>query len=114
MSEYDRERYAWYKQHGICVDCGTNEAYKGHTRCLECRFKGTQKRRSIKPETVKRMQSIKDNTSENYEHTAKNTAYVSNVASPQTTDMYFAQSILRQGERKPRTGAESKVSFRFT
>lgn len=37
------ERYEWYKSHGICVDCGANEAYRGHTQCLECRFKGIEK-----------------------------------------------------------------------
>ena len=31
--------YYWYKNHGICTDCHENDAYKGHTRCLDCRLK---------------------------------------------------------------------------
>lgn len=38
MAECDKERYAWYKEHGICVRCGQEKADKGHTRCLQCRF----------------------------------------------------------------------------
>lgn len=37
------ERYEWYKSHGICVDCGANDAAKGHTRCLECMSKELEK-----------------------------------------------------------------------
>lgn len=32
----NRERYAWLKEHGICVDCGHENAAKGKTRCLVC------------------------------------------------------------------------------
>ena len=32
----NRERYAWLKEHGICVDCGHENAAKGKSRCLVC------------------------------------------------------------------------------
>ena len=38
MSQADKERYQWYKSHGICVRCGKEKADKGRTRCLQCRF----------------------------------------------------------------------------
>lgn len=42
-----KERYYWYKSHGICTQCGQNDADEGHTLCLECRMaqreKGKQK-----------------------------------------------------------------------
>lgn len=41
--EYSKERYEFYKSHGICVECGREPAYKGHTRCLECRFKSVER-----------------------------------------------------------------------
>ena len=31
--------YWWYKNHGICTDCHSDNAYKGHTRCFDCRLK---------------------------------------------------------------------------
>lgn len=37
-SEYNKARYEWYKAHKICTKCGVNEACKGRTLCLECRF----------------------------------------------------------------------------
>ena len=33
---YNNERYAWLKQHGICVVCAMEEAAKGKTKCLVC------------------------------------------------------------------------------
>lgn len=38
-----KERYDFYKQHGICVACGREEAPKGKTRCLLCRSKDAEK-----------------------------------------------------------------------
>lgn len=46
---YNKERYTWYKEHRICVQCGANEAAKKHTRCLECMSKDVEK--SIKYQT---------------------------------------------------------------
>lgn len=33
---YERERYAWYKEHGICVRCGQEKAKENHTVCWSC------------------------------------------------------------------------------
>ena len=35
-SSYIR-RYHWYKDHGICVQCGQRDAEKGKTLCPECK-----------------------------------------------------------------------------
>ena len=35
--KYKKERYDWLKEHGICVRCGCEPAYKGMTRCIYCR-----------------------------------------------------------------------------
>ena len=37
FAAYQRERYYWLKEHGICVECGQEPAYKGLTRCICCR-----------------------------------------------------------------------------
>lgn len=34
--QQEKERYQWYKAHGICVTCGRNEAFNGRVRCPEC------------------------------------------------------------------------------
>ena len=34
--EYERERYEWYKSHGICVRCLTEKAKEGHVVCWRC------------------------------------------------------------------------------
>ena len=34
--ESARERYYWYKSHGICPMCGQEDAAKGKTYCLNC------------------------------------------------------------------------------
>ena len=31
-----KERYEWYKAHGICVKCGQRSAERGRLLCLEC------------------------------------------------------------------------------
>ena len=33
----NHEEYLWYKDHGICVNCKTNKAVRGQTRCPDCR-----------------------------------------------------------------------------
>ena len=33
------ENYYWYKSHGICVNCGHDNAYAGHILCLACMMK---------------------------------------------------------------------------
>lgn len=39
---YSKETYHWKKDHGVCVDCGCNEAVGG-TRCPECAAKKSEK-----------------------------------------------------------------------
>ena len=39
-----RERYYWYKEHGICVSCGQEEAAPGKVRCEECAAKEATRR----------------------------------------------------------------------
>lgn len=34
-----RERYYWYKEHGICVRCGQEDAAPGKVKCEECAAK---------------------------------------------------------------------------
>lgn len=33
---YDKTRYQWLKEHGICVQCGQRDAFQGYVRCPEC------------------------------------------------------------------------------
>ncbi|MBS7209337.1 MAG: hypothetical protein KH034_02795 [Lachnospiraceae bacterium] len=33
---YDKSRYQWLKEHGICVQCGQRDAFPGYVRCPEC------------------------------------------------------------------------------
>lgn len=51
MTKY-QELYAWYKQIGICPQCGTNKAAPNRVRCEECLAKQAEslnKRREISP-----------------------------------------------------------------
>ena len=34
--EYERERYYWLKDHGICVSCCVENAAKGKVLCSKC------------------------------------------------------------------------------
>lgn len=48
----NQELYAWYKQMGICSQCGTNKAAPNRVRCEECLAKNAEsadKHRKIKP-----------------------------------------------------------------
>lgn len=38
------ERYYWYKDHGICVNCGKQPAFYNHTLCPKCMEKATIER----------------------------------------------------------------------
>lgn len=35
--EHKRARYRWYKEHGICPNCGQNEAAPGTVICASCK-----------------------------------------------------------------------------
>lgn len=35
-SRRNRERYEWYKAHGICVKCGRRDAFNGRVECEYC------------------------------------------------------------------------------
>lgn len=37
--------YYYYKEHGICVMCGSSDAMEGHTRCPECSYKEAERQR---------------------------------------------------------------------
>lgn len=39
---YNKERYDTYKQHGICVLCGCEDAAKGRSMCLLCLMKRSE------------------------------------------------------------------------
>lgn len=41
---YGRERYAFYKTHGICVRCGQADAEPGRIYCTACRLYHNQLR----------------------------------------------------------------------
>lgn len=48
----NQELYAWYKQMGICPQCGTNKAAPNRVRCEECLAKNAEsadKHRKIRP-----------------------------------------------------------------
>lgn len=53
----NQELYAWYKQMGICPQCGTNKAALNRVRCEECLAKNAEsedKHRKIKPITSRK------------------------------------------------------------
>ena len=37
--DYAKERYKWLKAHGVCVECGQQDAAPGRARCLVCNDK---------------------------------------------------------------------------
>lgn len=56
MTKY-QELYAWYKQAGICPQCGTNKAAPNRVRCEECLAKNAEsadKHRKISPASSKK------------------------------------------------------------
>ena len=44
MAIYQRERYQWLREHGICVSCGVEKAEIGFVRCAKCREKYKKKK----------------------------------------------------------------------
>ena len=36
MRQYKKERYEYLKRLGICVECGSEDAWNGRTKCLQC------------------------------------------------------------------------------
>ena len=44
--EKERERYAWYKSHGICVKCKKEDAEPPYTMCLVCRGDEAERNRA--------------------------------------------------------------------
>lgn len=41
-----KKDYAWYKSHGVCVQCHTNNAAKGHVLCPDCLYKSRERYRA--------------------------------------------------------------------
>lgn len=55
--QYFRDSYAWYKSHGICVECHSERAEPNKARCFECLEKGrlrVEKHRKQNPELAVR------------------------------------------------------------
>lgn len=40
-------RYEWLKEHGICVQCGQNDAFNGRVRCADCLHKNNESQLAI-------------------------------------------------------------------
>ena len=36
MRQYKKERYEYLKRLGVCVECGSEDAWDGRTKCLQC------------------------------------------------------------------------------
>ena len=47
---YSKERYHWYKAHGICVNCGQTWAEPGRVMCAECARKNAASQRKHDPD----------------------------------------------------------------
>lgn len=109
--EYSKERYEFYKSHGICVECGREPAYKGHTRCLECRFKSIERSKKLRQSMKILTRNIKENTRRSCASIGKKMVCVSNVVNLLLMDIHFVRSILRYGEQGKRTDVESKGHF---
>lgn len=45
---------SWYKQHGICPECGQREGFNGGVLCFECREKNQQKNIKYQSDPVRR------------------------------------------------------------
>lgn len=39
LAKYQHERREWLKSHNMCIDCGSEKAVDGQTRCEACREK---------------------------------------------------------------------------
>lgn len=47
---YSKERYHWYKAHGICVNCGQTWAEPGRVMCAVCARKNAASQRKHDPD----------------------------------------------------------------
>ena len=36
MRQYKKERYEYLKRLGICVECGSEDAWNGRVKCIQC------------------------------------------------------------------------------
>lgn len=51
---YCKERYQWYKAHGICANCGRTWAEPGRVLCAECARKKAASKRRYDPDGTRR------------------------------------------------------------
>ena len=49
------DRYQWLKEHGICVQCGSKDAFGKYVRCAECLEKAENKSRELWNDDAKRI-----------------------------------------------------------
>lgn len=47
---YNKERYHWYKSHGICVNCGRTWAEPGKVLCAMCARKNAASQKKYDPD----------------------------------------------------------------
>lgn len=48
LSQYQKARRTWLKEHGICVSCGNEDAVEGLTLCQKCREKSNESGRKYR------------------------------------------------------------------
>ena len=66
------ELRAWYKTHGICVCCGQQDAAKGQTRCIQCKFKYNESAAVYHAKHRERLNAVcKERNKTSYEHRKK-------------------------------------------
>lgn len=48
MKAYSHELYRWYKEHGVCTQCGKQKAEPHKTMCIECATKQAEAKRNAR------------------------------------------------------------------
>lgn len=59
MMDRHKARREWYKQHGICVNCGQRNAMDGKVLCWECSNKRAEYRESLGPRPEAQKEQIR-------------------------------------------------------
>lgn len=112
--QYNKERYARYKQHHICVACGCEDAAKGKTRCLICLMKCNES--TAKYNRTKRDKEAYNQYMREYRQKRKEQGLCQQCGRPTVNGKTFCSAHLavraaRDMDRRRKQGVTARVLF---
>ena len=113
---YDKTRYQWLKDHGICVQCGQRDTFPGYIRCPECIEKvniASAKCRDDKEKRIKYNEHAKERRKQLYkERKSKHMCTNCGKKLPEDYKYCTCISCRKRRSEKRRTGRDYGEAFR--